>query len=95
MKPRNFEVLDQLSTACTKLAREAGHRRDWDAYGKYSSEYRQILDTLFQFKPYKLSDVQKQRLELKQLYTFLDEAKMVLRNEQLATAEMLYHSIVE
>ena len=95
VKPRNFEVLDQLSTACTKLAREAGHRRDWDAYRKYSSEYRQILDTLFQFKPYKLSDVQKQRLELKQLYTFLDEAKMVLRNEQLATAEMLYHSIVE
>ena len=93
--PQNFEVLDQLSTACTKLAREAGHRRDWDSYRKYSAEYRQIIDSVLQFKSDRLTDVQKQRLELKQAYSLLDEAKIALRMGQLAASERLYHSIAE
>ena len=42
-----------------------------------------------------LSDAQKQRLELKQLYSLLDKAKIALRNGQLAASEMLYNSIAE
>ena len=91
--PRNFDVLNQFSTAYTKLAREAGYRQDWDAYKKYSAEYRQVLDSLLQAEIHKLSDVQRQQLELKQLYSLLDEAKMCLRTGEFAASEKLYHSI--
>lgn len=93
--PQTFEVLDQLSIACVKLARGAGHHGDSEAYKKYSSEYRQIVDSILQFKNDHLTDMQKQRLEIKQYYFLLEEAKQALRNEHFAVFEKLCDSIAE
>lgn len=83
------------SRACGKLAREFSHRKDSEAYVKYTAEYRQILDSLLQRETAPLSDIQRQHLELKQHYLFLEEAKNALSDGQIAVSTKLYDSIAE
>lgn len=93
--PQTFEVLDQLITACGKLAREFSHRKDSEAYKKYTAENRQILDSLSHCETAPLSDIQRQQFELKQHYLFLQEAKNALRDGQIAVSKKLYNSLAE
>ncbi|MDD6815636.1 MAG: hypothetical protein PUE84_04240 [Firmicutes bacterium] len=91
--PRTFEVMDQLSSACAKLAKEYSHRQDPVARNKYTAEYLQIAEAIMQMDDKDLSAFQKQRFSMKQNYVLLEEAKLALREGRIAVSRELYATI--
>lgn len=92
-KPRNFEVMKQLSTACTKLAREYSHRRDTEAQKKYADEYRQIFQDMMGLYGANLAGHEKEAVLLQHLYFLVEEAKHALREGRVGDAQRIYASI--
>ena len=91
--PRTFEVMDQLSTACGKLAKEYSHRQDPVARNKYAAEYMQIAEAIMQMDDKDLPESGKQRFSMKRHYFLLEEAKYALREGRIAVSRELYAAI--
>lgn len=91
--PRTFEVMDQLSSACAKLAREYSHRQDPVARNKYAAEYMQIAEAIMQMDDKDIPAFQKQRFLMKKNYVLLEEAKLALREGHIAVSRELYAAI--
>ena len=91
--PRTFEVMDQLSTACGKLAKEYSHRQDPVARNKYAAEYMQIAEAIMQMDDKDLPESGKQRFSMKRHYFLLEEAKYALRQGRIAVSRELYAAI--
>ncbi len=91
--PRTFEVMDQLSSACAKLAKEYSHRQDPAARNKYAAEYMQIAETIMQMDDKDLPESEKQRFSMKLHYVLLEEAKYALREGRIAVSKELYAAI--
>lgn len=73
--PRSFEVMDQLSTACGKLAKEYSYPPGPVARNKYAAEYMQIAEAIMQMNDKDLPESEKQRFSMKWHYFLLEEAK--------------------
>lgn len=91
--PRTFQVMDQLSSACAKLAKEYSHRQDPAARNKYAAEYMQIAETIMQMDDKELPESEKQRFSMKLHYVLLEEAKYALREGRIAVSRELYAAI--
>ncbi len=93
VKPQTFEVMDQLSSACGKLAKEYSHRQDPAARNKYAAEYMQIAEAIMQMDDKDLPESEKQRFSMKLHYVLLEEAKHALREGRIAVSRELYAAI--
>lgn len=91
--PRSFEVMDQLTTACVKLAREYSHRRDTEAQEKYACEYRRILHDLMCLYGEDITEYQKEIISIKHFYFLIEEAKHALREGRVGDFQKLNESI--
>ena len=91
--PRSFEVMDQLSTACGKLAKEYSYRQDPVARNKYAAEYMQVAEAIMQMNDKDLPESEKQRFSMKRHYFLLEEAKYALREGRIAVSRELYAAI--
>lgn len=91
--PRTFEVINQLSTACGKLAREYSYRQNPTTQKKYADEYKQIVETIRQIDDKELTESQKHWVTLKWNYFLLDEAKYALREGRIAASRELFEMI--
>lgn len=91
--PRTFEVMDQLSTACGKLAKVYSHRQDPTTRNQYAAEYTQIAQAIMQMNDKDLPPFQKQRFSMKRHYVLLEEAKHALREGRIAESRALYETI--
>lgn len=91
--PRTFDVINQLGTACGKLAREYSYRPDPAAQKKYADEYKKIVEAIRQIDDKELTESQKHWVTLKWNYFLLDEAKYALREGRIADSRELYEMI--
>ena len=91
--PRTFEVMDQLSSACIKLAREYSHRRDPEAQETYAGEYRSILHDLMCLYGEDITEYQKELISIKYYYFLIEEAKHALREGRIGDSQELNASI--
>ena len=91
--PRSFEVMDQLSTACGKLAKEYSYRQDPVARNKYAAEYMQVAEAIMQMNDKDLPESEKQRFSMKRHYFLLEEAKHALREGRITVSRELYAAI--
>ncbi len=92
-RPRTLEVMDQLSSACMKLAREYSHRRDPAAQEQYASEYRSILRDLMGLYGKDITECQKEFISIKHYDFLIEEAKHALREGRVGDSQKLNASI--
>lgn len=93
VKPRNFEVLLQLITACEKLVREYSHRQNPEAIIRYRDENLRFTTAIMKIDERELSALQKQSVSIRKQYFLLECVRHALRDGRVEDARELYKPI--